>query len=197
MILLSGWKADSPFVDPMCGSGTLPIEAALYARNIPPQINRKNLGFLRWRDFHKGLWEEVQEEARERQREFPHPVLGSDSSFKAFKTARANVLSAYLEDRVDIRREKFENLEPPQPPGILITNPPYDERLELQDAEASYQQIGDVLKKHFTGYQAWIISGHPSAWKRIGLKTSRRFNLMNGPIECKYLGYELYTGSKR
>jgi putative N6-adenine-specific DNA methylase len=197
MILLSGWKADSAFVDPMCGSGTLPIEAALYAWNIPPQIKRDNLGFLRWKDFDRDLWQTIQEEALERQRDFHHPILGSDSSFKALKTARANVLSAYLEDKVEIRKEKFENLTPPPPPGLLITNPPYDERLALEDAEESYKEIGDILKQHFTGYQAWIISGHPSAWKRIGLKTSRRLNLMNGPIECKYLGYKLYSGSNR
>lgn len=195
MVLLSGWKGDTHFIDPMCGSGTLPIEAALYAYNIPPQINRSNFGFLKWQNMDRDLWENVQEEAASKHRSPGILIQGSDENFRAVKTARANVLSAYLEDKVSIDRKKIAFAAPPPPPGILITNPPYDERMEIEDVAGFYKDVGDILKQKYSGYHAWIISGSQEGLKHVGLRAYKKIALLNGKLPCKFQGYELYDGS--
>lgn len=198
MVLISGWQRDCPFLDPMCGSGTILIEAALYAYNIPPQLHRRSFGFQRWPDYDEDLWNRIVREARKRIRNhFEYDLLAFDHNFRAVKIARQNALAAHLEGKVQIERQRFERLEPPAERGFIIMNPPYDERLPEKDIEAFYQMIGDRLKQSFPGYEAWIISSNKSAVKKIGLRASKKMTLYNGALECKFLRYELYEGSKK
>lgn len=198
MILLSGWKKDCAFIDPMCGSGTLLTEAALYARNIPAQWYRESLGFQRWKDFDFLLWREILEEAEGRIVDFEHPILGFDKEFKAVRVSQRNLMTAEeLEESIEIERMSFEKLEAPAERGILIMNPPYDERIKSDDINAFYSMIGDRFKQAFAGYEAWIISSNSEAIKHVGLRPSRRIALYNGPLECRFLKYELYAGTRK
>ncbi len=196
LILLSGWNGRRPFVDPMCGSGALPIEAAMLAYNIPPQLYRPSFGFFRWRDFDPALWREVVQEARDNIKKEGPPIFGYDQDRRAVNSARRNALAARVEDKITFERERFENLAPPAADGFLLMNPPYNERLGHPDIVAFYQNIGDRLKQAWTGYEAWIISGNKTALKRLGLRASNKHQLLNGAIECKFHQYELYQGSK-
>lgn len=197
MILLSGWQKKSNFIDPMCGSGTLPIEAALIAYNIPPQLHRSNFGFKKWKDFDKDLWEDVVQEAREKIIGFEHRILGFDKSFEALRISNHNALAAHMEGKIIFRRQKFEKLDPPSENGFLIMNPPYGERIEQEDINAFYKMIGDRLKQKFSGYEAWIISSNKEALKNIGLRPSRKITLFNAALECKFQKFELYEGTKK
>jgi len=197
LILLSGWKRDRAFVDPMCGSGTLPIEAALYARNIPPQWKRKEFGFEKWKDFDAALWKRVKADALAKVRDIDFPILGFDQDFNAFQIASKNIAEADMRDHVKVVWKKLEKLEHDLEEGIVIMNPPYDERLNEDDIEALYSRIGDQLKQKFTGFDAWIISANRHVLKHIGLRTSKKIMLYNGPLECRFHHYELYRGSKK
>jgi len=197
MIRLSGWNADRPFLDPMCGSGTLPIEAAMMAYNIPSQVHRTDFGFMRWPDYDSKLWATVKEEANGRIRDFEHPIMGYDNAFQAVRIAERNVAQAGLDDKIIIKRQKFERLTEAGPSGTIVMNPPYDERLAVDDIFAFYQMIGDQFKQVFGGHEAWIISSNMDAIKHIGLRASKKITLYNGPLECKFLKFELYAGSKK
>lgn len=197
LVLLAGWQRDGAFVDPMCGSGTILIEAATYACNRAPQLQREYFGFKKWPDYDEALWGALLAAARRRVTNFEHGLYGYDLSFKALKIAQHNCLAAGLEGQVSVERRRFERLEPPAEEGLIIMNPPYDERLEIADIGAFYQMIGDRLKQAFSGYEAWIISSNKDALKRIGLRPSRKMTLFNGALECKYLQYQLYSGSRK
>jgi len=195
--LISGWQKDCDFIDPWCGSGTLPIEAALLAYNIPPQINRRSFAFMKWQDFDKKLWEDVLENARENQTTFEHSIIGYDKDFKATRISQHNILSAQQEGKIVIERKKFEKLESPEQASLFMINPPYDERLPLEDAEAFFKALGDRMKSHFPGHTFWIISPNNQLLKSIGLRASKKAILFNGPIECRFQKFELYEGSKK
>jgi len=198
MVLLSGWNGRGPFVDPMCGSGTLAIEAAMIALNIPPQVKRESFGFFRWPDFDQKLWREVKKEADSRtQKDFEFPILASDKDSRARNATAVNVLSAGLEEHIRIEKMPFEKLNPPEPPGVLITNPPYDERLKVEAIAEFYESIGHRLKQSWTGWDAWLISSNRDALKHVGLRASRRITLFNGALECSFQKFELYEGSRR
>ncbi len=200
MVLLTGWKGEKDLIDPMCGSGTLLIEAAMIARNIPPLYKRKYFGFLFWKNYNAELWEEVQREAMARiipTSDTKCKIIGYDKNMQATRYAQRNTNVAGVHKDVTIERMSFEAQEAPLNPSILITNPPYDERIEIEDTNAFYEMIGDTLKKKFTGCEAWIITGNLEAVKSIGLRTSRRMDLNNGGIACKYLRFDLYQGSKK
>lgn len=197
LVLLSGWKRDCAFVDPMCGSGTIPIEAALYAYNIPPQWYREDFAFMRWSDFDPMLWADVRTRARDAMSPFSHPILGFDKNYRAIQAAEANMRQARLEGKIRFERHRFETLNPSTEKGIIIMNPPYDARLEERNIEGLYQMIGDRLKQAFRGYTAWIISANMEALKCIGLRTSRRIPLFNGPLECRMVKVELYEGTRK
>lgn len=192
MMLLSGWKGRGPFVDPMCGSGTLPIEAAMLATNTPPQIKREALGFFKWQDFDKKLWHSVKSEAESNIQACEFDILGADKDPRARNSTALNLMSAGLERTVRIEKSIFEKLEAPQVPGTLIMNPPYDERLKVEDTVQFYKSIGDVLKKRWTGWSAWIISSNREALKHVGLKTTQKITLYNGALECSFQKFELY-----
>ena len=198
MVQLSGWNALGPFVDPMCGSGTLAIEAALLALRIPPQFMRENFGFFKWPDFDRKLWESVKKEADARaQTSFEFPIMASDKDNRARNATAVNVLSAGLEQVVQVEKMPFERVVAPEVPGTLLTNPPYDERLKLEDTAAFYHGIGDTLKKRWPDWNAWLISSNREALKSVGLRPSKRITLYNGALECSFQKFELYTGSRR
>ena len=197
MILLSNWQKDCNFIDPMCGSGTILIEAASYALNIAPAINRKAFGFMKRVDFDKALWEKVVLESKQRQTDFHHKIIGSDTNFGVIRKAQTNIEAAGLSEFIEVKRKGLEKLIPPEERGLIMMNPPYDERLQLKEVEAFYKMIGDQLKQKFTDYDAWIISANLSAMKNIGLRSSKKFTLFNGPLECKFQKFELYAGSKK
>lgn len=198
MVLLSGWNAQGPFVDPMCGSGTLAIEAAMLAVGMPPQHKREGFGFFRWPDFDRKLWADVKGEADAKIRpSFEHPIVASDMEGRARNATTLNLLTAELEKVVQVEKIAFEKTLPPDGiPGTLMSNPPYDERLKLEDSIAFYQSIGDVLKKKWSGWNAWLISSNRDALKHLGLRPSRRITLYNGALECSFQKFELYEGKK-
>lgn len=197
LVLVSGWQRDCPFLDPMCGSGTIPIEAALYAYNLPPQIAREQFDFMKWRDYNAELWQQIKTEALAEARDFTYPIYGFDKNFQAIRISQHNALAAHLEGKIEFARKPFEKLEPPAENGLIIMNPPYDERLSETNIGALYRAIGDRLKQAFSGYEAWIISSNIGALKQVGLRPSRKVTLFNGPLECKFQKYELYEGSRK
>ena len=198
MVMLSGWNGNGPFVDPMCGSGTLALEAALLALHIPPQFMRENFGFFKWPDFNRKLWESVKNEADGRaQTSFEFPIIASDKDSRARNATAVNVLSAGLEKIIQVERMVFDKVQPPEIPGTLLTNPPYDERLQLEDTNDFYREIGDVLKKNWPNWNAWLISSNREALKSVGLRPSKRITLFNGALECSFQKFELYTGTRR
>jgi len=198
IIALTGWNAEAPFVDPMCGSGTFVIEAAMKALRIAPGIVRKYFGFMGWKDFDRPLYDQLVARARsEMLPESPVALVGSDSDRRTLGSARENAARAGVADAVRFACGAVEDQAPPPEPGVMIANPPYGERMTSTDIEALYSTIGDALKQHYDGYDAYIFTGNPQAAKRIGLRTSRRIQLYNGPIECRLLKFEMYRGSRK
>lgn len=197
MVMLSGWDRHFNFVDPMCGSGTLLIEAALIANNIPPGYYRKEFGFERWKDFDKDLWELITDSAINKIANHEVKLLGADISRNVARKAHSNVEEAKVDDVVQITTSAFEDLEAPKGRGTLILNPPYGERMNKEDINALYKSIGDTLKKNWSGYEAWLITSNMEAVKHIGLRPSRKITLFNGPLECKFLKFEMYAGTKK
>jgi len=196
LIGLAGWDRKTPFVDPMCGSGTFLIETVMAAREMPAGYFRRDYGFMKWKDFDPELWQSVREEANRKMIPVPVPVSGMDRSGRALAAALENIRAAGMEKEIRLEQVAFEDSVPPFPDGIIITNPPYDERLKLPDNVAFYQMIGNVLKRKYSGYEAWLISADMEAMKFIGLKPSRRIPVFNGPLECRFVRFNLYAGKK-
>ncbi len=196
ILLSSNWQRDSDFIDPMCGSGTFLMEAAMYAYNIPPQINRKTFGFMRYKDFDKPLWESVKKEAAAKIVDFPHKILGYDKDFGAVKAARLNILAGNMDGKIEVERNDLFKLNPAASKGIVMMNPPYDERLQVADVNAFYKDIGHALKHNFSGFDAWVITANIKAMKQLGLRPSFKKILFNGALECQLAHYELYRGSR-
>jgi len=180
----------------MCGSGTILIEAAMYANNIPPGIFR-SFGFEKWNDFDKKLWKKIVEDESSKQCDFNFEIVGSDRSYKAVEIARQNLKEANLQNHITLFHNSIEKQIPPKAGGIMITNPPYGERLEVSDQIELYKKIGDSLKKNYAGYSAWLISSDFNALKHVGLRPSRKIALYNGQLECRYLRFDIYEGSKK
>lgn len=195
LVLLTGWKGDSNFVDCMCGSGTIPIEAAMIAANIPAGYYREWFGFQHWVDFDEALWKEVMTEASDQIRDFDFEIIGSDRSAKAIDIARENVRKAHLHKDIQLFRKPMEQFVPPAGGGILVINPPYGERLEEENINALYTLIGNTLKHKFKGYKAWVISSDFFALKLIGLKPSKKIPVFNGPLDCRFVCFDIFDGS--
>ena len=194
MLLLAGWNGQSDFYDPMCGSGTIPIEAALIARNIAPGVFRKSFGFEKWPDFDEDLWSEIYNDDSQ-EREFTHKIYGSDASFYAIQQAQKNVKSAGVAKEIELRQIRLEELKGGE--GLVMINPPYGERLASnKDMEELYGKIGTALKHQFAGSTAWIISSNEAAMKCIGLKPSKKMRLLNGELDCQFNKYELFNGKR-
>ena len=196
MIQLTGWERDSHFLDPMCGSGTILCEAALYAYNIAPGIFREKFGFHHWESYDKDIWDNVVAEAKAAEQEFPYKIIGSDRSAKALDTARHNITFAGLDDKIRLSRTPFEEREPKVDGGIIVMNPPYGEKIPLENVKAFYSQIGDQLKQQYPGFDAWILSGNRDALKHVGLRPAENITLYNGPIECRFQKFPIYRGSR-
>jgi len=198
---LAGYDGSVPFADPMCGSGTIVAEAAMIAAHHAPGLHR-NFGFERWPDFDAGHWSSVRQEALNRKRKPPQPIVGADIDELTTSIAKITVDRTGLLPYVSFHNRAFTNLAAPKPVaeeagGILVTNPPYEIRLKTGDILGLYTEIGDTLKNNWQGYSAWLISGNPDAVKSVGLRTSQRIPLMNGPIEVRFCRYDLYAGTKK
>lgn len=197
MVLLSGWQPHLPFIDGMCGSGTIGIEAALFANNIPPGCFRKEFGFMKWRNFDTELYDKIYDSCINRIKEDMPNILSSDIDVVPLEMAKRNGAVAKVDDVIRYEHISFFDLMPNKPKGTIILNPPYDERIKLEDTNAFYKQIGDKLKKDFGGWTCWIISSNMEAIKSIGLHPSKKMTLFNASLECKLLKYEMYSGSKK
>lgn len=190
----TGWDMRTPFIDPMCGSGTIVIEAALKAANVAPGLLHKKFGFQRWLDFNGAIWDELVREAQEvRKGEIEAQIIASDISGKAIEAASMNARAASVDRFITFKRMDVRDLTPPPDHGVIVVNPPYGERLG-QKAELAplYRAIGDVFKKRCKGYTGYVFTGNLDLAKHIGLRASRRIILYNGPIESRLLRFELY-----
>ncbi|WP_161888059.1 THUMP domain-containing class I SAM-dependent RNA methyltransferase [Pontibacter russatus] len=199
IIGLSGWDRKSPFIDPMCGSGTLLIEAAMMAQNIAPGLYRRDpYGFENWKDYDASLLEMVWKTAEAKASFTPKArIIGYDIDPDYVQAARNNIDNAGLQDIIKVEEADFFKTEAPAQSGVVVMNPPYNERILSDDINELYKNIGDTLKHNYQGYDAFVFTGNLEAAKRVGLKASRRIPLYNGPIECRLLKYELYRGSRR
>ena len=198
MLLMAGWKGETDFYDPMCGSGTLLIEAALIAQNIAPGIFRKGFAFEKWADFDKDLLEDIYNDDS-LEREFTHRIYGSDASFYAVQQALKNVKSAGQQRCIEVRQIRLQEIKrEEQKPALVMVNPPYGERLaQDKDVMRLYGDMGTAFKHQFTGSTAWVISSNEDALKCIGLKPSKRIKLLNGELECWFNKYELFAGERK
>lgn len=192
MIKLSGWNHQSLFYDPMCGSGTLLIEALMAAGNIPSGKFRQEFGFMRWNDFDPDLWMEVKKKSDADILNNPVKIIGSDISSKALSNASENLAFAGFEKEIFLKTASFFEADPPGEQGTIVCNPPYDERIAISDTIGFYREIGNVLKRRYKGYQAWFISSDLESLKFIGLKPSKKIILFNGPLECRFVKFDLY-----
>jgi len=197
ILKLSGWDCESPLSDPMCGSGTIPVEAGLMARNIPPGRFRKFFGFSRWKNYDEELFRKVKLENDGNICSMKAKITASDISEQAVKQTLDNIESAGLTGQVTARVLDFRDLKPAEPGGWVVINPPYGQRLKPEEIDALYGMIGTSLKHSFPGYKAWIITSGKQHLNNIGLKPKTKFTLYNGSIECILAGYELYEGSRK
>ena len=196
MILKSGWKGEKDFIDPMCGSGTLLIEAALIARNISPGVFRKEFAFEKWNDFDAELFDNIYNDDS-REREFEHHIYGYDIDMRAVNTALLNVRAAGFLKDITVKEGDFKNFKTPEKPAIIITNPPYGERISTPNLLGTYKMIGERLKHAFAGNEAWVLSYREECFEQIGLKPSIKIPLFNGSLECEFRKYAIFDGKMR
>ena len=196
MILMSGWNGETDFIDPMCGSGTLLVEAALIARNINPGVFRKEFAFEKWADFDQELFDNIYNDDT-REREFEHHIYGYDIDMKAVNTARLNVKAAGLTKDITIDLQDFKNFKKPAEKAVMITNPPYGERISTPNLLGTYKMIGEKLKHEFTGNEAWILSYREECFEQIGLKPSIKVPVYNGSLECEFRKYAMFSGKMK
>ena len=196
MIMMTGWQGETDFIDPMCGSGTLAIEAALIARNMAPGLFRKEFAFEKWADFDADLFDRIYNDDSA-EREFKHHIYGYDIDMKAVNTARLNVKAAGLTADITIDQQDFKDFTQPQQPAIMVTNPPYGERISTPDLLGTYRMIGERLKHQFTGNEAWILSYREECFEQIGLKPSIKIPLYNGSLECEFRKYQMFDGKMK
>lgn len=198
IIMLSGYTGQCDLLDPMCGGGTFLTEAAMIACNIPPNLNREEFGFETWPDFDVDLYEKIEAAALAKVRDFPHKIYGYDTDPVAIQKAKENVKSANLQDFIEVKKQDFfESEKENDKPLFLVFNPPYDERISVSDVESFYSSIGNTLKRHYPGTQAWMISSNMEALKFVGLRPSKKIKLYNGKLEARLLRYEMYEGSRK
>ena len=193
MILMTGWRGECDLIDPMCGSGTIPIEAALIARNIAPGVFRKEFAFEKWVDFDQELFDTIYNDDSQ-EREFTHKIYGYDNSPKANEIATHNIKAAGVSKDVVLKLQPFQQFEQPAEKSIIITNPPYGERISTNDLLGLYSMIGERLKHAFTGNTAWILSYREECFDQIGLKATSKIPLFNGALECEFRQYEIFDG---
>ncbi len=197
LLHLSGWDKKTPLIDPMCGSGTIIIEAAMIANHIPPGILRKSYGFHKWKDFSPELWDQVLKEAKKDGQDLFSEIYGSDISWGMVKIARSNVSKANLTNSISVEVKDISEYIPDTLKGILVTNPPYGVRITPGNTQSFYKELGDSFKRNFTGFEAWVLAADNELIKHIGLRPSKKIIVFNGPIECRFVKFEMYQGSKK
>jgi putative N6-adenine-specific DNA methylase len=198
MLLISGWEPSKYLIDPMCGSGTIPVEAAMIACSVPPGMFRERFGFEKWKNYDRKEFEMVKtfyngsitegEGAR---------IYGSDISAEAVEKAGINVKAAGLDNVIHLEVSDFKDIKPAYNEGVIFINPPYGERISAGETDAIYSMIGSTMKHSFEGFTAWLISSNRESVKYIGLKPSEKHTLYNGALECLFARYELYGGSRK
>ena len=193
MILMTGWRGECDLIDPMCGSGTIPVEAALIAKNIAPGVFRKGFAFEKWVDFDADMFDEIYNDDSQ-EREFAHKIYGYDNNPKANEIATHNIKAAGVSKDIVLKLQPFQQFEQPKEKSIIITNPPYGERISTNDLLGLYQMIGERLKHAFVGNEAWVLSYREECFDQIGLKASQKVPLFNGPLECEFRKYEIFDG---
>ena len=193
MILLTGWDGECDFIDPMCGSGTIPIEAALIAKNIAPGVFRQGYAFEKWKDFDSELFKSIYDDDS-CEREFKHKIYGYDVDGRMVACARRNVKSAMMSDVIEIECRDIKDFVEPAERAIMVVNPPYGERLKLENLLQVYKDLGSRMKHAFQGNEAWVISSSYDCFDQIGLKASARLPLHNGDLDCEFRKYELFAG---
>lgn len=196
MLQLAGWDGKGNFLDPMCGSGTLLIEAAMIAMDLPAQTFRRNFAFQNWKNYDSELFKTIKEVRLNRVKEFTGKIVGYDIDYSALDAARANIESAEMEDVIEVRKQNFFDSEKDMFPLLMVFNPPYDERISINDDDF-YKKIGDTFKQNYPNTLAWLISADLDAPKKIGLRPSRKIKLFNGKLETRFLQYEMYDGTKK
>ena len=196
LILMTGWKGDTDFIDPMCGSGTLLVEAALIAHNMSPGIFRKEFAFERWTDFDQDLFDQIYNDDSQ-EREFKHHIYGCDVDIKAVNTARMNVRAAGLTSDITVEEADFKDFKRPTEKSILVCNPPYGERISTPNLLGTYKMIGERLKHEFMGNDAWILSYREECFEQIGLKPSIKIPVYNGSLECEFRKYAIFDGKMK
>jgi len=196
LLLLSGWDAKSNFVDICCGSGTLPIEAALMANGIPANIARKSYGFQNWKNYEEETWEAVYKAApNQPKRDLDFKIIGSDTDGDVILRARENIKALPLGKTISFEIKDFRDQEAPEGKGILISNPPYGERLQVEEIDELYRDLGNFFKNKMQGYDCWVISSNFDALKKIELKPSKKVQVFNGSLSCDYRKFEIFSGS--
>ncbi len=197
MLLLSGWRGLSDFLDPMCGSGTLLIEAAMIACKIPPNLNHAPFGFENWKDFDPDLFALIKEAQLKKVQDCRYALIGYDISKEAVSKAQENIDNAGLSDFIQVYKADFFTSEKFTEKHLqLVFNPPYGERMAINIPDF-YKKIGDTLKNQYPDTEAWFITSEKEAMKNVGLRTSRKIKLFNGPLESRLLQYKIYSGSKK
>lgn len=193
MILMSGWRGETDFIDPMCGSGTLLIEAALIAHNMAPGLFRKEYAFEKWPDFDRELFDQIYNDDSN-EREFEHHIYGYDIDMAAVNKARLNTKAAGMTKCISIEQADIKNFKQPSEKAIMITNPPYGERISTPDLLGTYRTIGEILKHQFKENDAWVLSYREECFDQIGLKPSIKIPLYNGSLECEFRKYQIFDG---
>ncbi len=197
LVALTDWTPPLNFIDPMCGSGTIAIEAALIANNIPAGYFRNEFGFEKWKDFDADLFQVIMDSAIKKISDDDRTrIYASDINRQVLEKAQENINNAKVEDTVKTFRASIEDFTPPPGTGTVIINPPYGERMG-ENVNELYKSIGDVFKKKYAGYDCWMITSNMEAVKHIGLKPTRKITVFNGPLECRFLKFSIYEGTKK
>lgn len=196
LIKLSGWHGRGNFLDPMCGSGTILCEAAMLSCNIPAGINRKEYSFMNWNNFDEELWDTIRGAAIDRIQDLPCKIYGFDKDPEAVTQTKKNLANLFLEDKIEVMEMDFFESDGNGESYFMICNPPYNKRI-VADIEQLYTEIGQTLKHYYEGSKAWFISPEDSMQKNIGLRPDKKINLFQGKIPCKFIGFSMYSGSKK
>ncbi|GGG33756.1 RNA methyltransferase [Dokdonia pacifica] len=197
LILMSGWEGQSDLLDPMCGSGTMLIEAAMIAANVPANLNRKEFAFEKWDDWDPDLYDLIEASALKKVKDFKYKIIGYDKAPSVISKARDNIKNAQLQDFITIKEQNFFDSKKEGNDFLqLVFNPPYGERLPIS-MEAFYAEIGDTLKSSYPGSHAWFITSNMEALKHVGLRPSRKIKLYNGSLESRFVKYEMYEGTRK
>jgi len=195
LVKLTEWNGECDFIDPMCGSGTIPIEAAMIARNIAPGKFRKVFAFQKWADYSPELFNGIKEEFTSQERPFEHRMYAYDVDANAVEATKANVIAAQLDEDFVVERRDFRDFKQPAKKAIMVINPPYGVRIKSDSAlPLLYKAIGERLKHQFVGNDAWIICNHEELFQNIGLKPSIKIPLYNGSLDCQFQKYQIFDG---